>query len=125
VASVSVTSWAWGEIRRCIPPACPFASLDVLFMWVLPGHVPGAGPFAETLDVAPFVAPVGATHDYTPVQLEELAKTLYIHTDGGHNAYVRDSRTPAGHVSVTPPLIDAAVAEIQIERKRRLGFHAG
>ena len=67
---------------------------------------------------------VGTTDDYTPAQLEELANTLYILAVGGDNAHVRATGTPTGQVSVQRPLIDTALAEMQIERKPRLGFHA-
>jgi DNA polymerase III delta prime subunit len=80
---------------------------------------------------------VEATAEYTGAQIEELANTLYIlatqaenvaectpsASDGKDTGQVQDAVEGRG-ISITRQLIDAAVAEVQVDRKARLGFHA-
>ena len=79
---------------------------------------------------------VECTEDYTGAQIEELANTLYILALRGENDACpqrgRDGdlgcgqgqTTEADAVALDRQLIDAALGEVQVERKRKLGFHA-
>ncbi|MFB3893673.1 MAG: hypothetical protein ACE15C_16795 [Phycisphaerae bacterium] len=82
--------------------------------------------------IANFAAAVGpsdlehlveSTHGYTGAQVEELASTIHIlAVDSSPPA--RDNDAPPAGISVDPRLIDAALEEVRVERKARLGFHA-
>lgn len=84
---------------------------------------------------------VEATDGYTGAQIEECTNTLYIlaaeaeNTAAGENTVAENQPGDAagieaasadgdGHdISITRQLIDAALDELQVERKARLGFH--
>ncbi|MFA6132797.1 MAG: ATP-binding protein [Phycisphaerae bacterium] len=61
---------------------------------------------------------VAATDGHTGAQLREVVDTLYILAVEGHNGNEQTSE-----VRLTRSLIDTAVDEVRVERKRRLGFH--
>ncbi len=75
---------------------------------------------------------VDATADYTGAQVEELANTLYILGVDGDNARRSGSVVAVGTacgpapegISVSRQLIDAALEEMAVERKAKIGFHA-
>jgi len=75
---------------------------------------------------------VDATLDYTGAQVEELANTLYILGVDGDNAWrcvsVAADEVACGPapstISVSRQLIDAALEEMRVERKAKMGFHA-
>ena len=76
---------------------------------------------------------VSGTRDYTGAQVQELANTLYILSADGDNGGCVGSvaadgaacgpQVPEG-ISVSRQLIDAALEEMRVERKTKIGFHA-
>ena len=66
---------------------------------------------------------VQATDGYTGAQLEELSNTLYILAVRDDNAGVENARSEKAPVSLDRSLIDSALAEVHVERKRAMGFH--
>jgi ATP-dependent 26S proteasome regulatory subunit len=66
---------------------------------------------------------VQATDEYTGAQLEELSNTLYILAVRDDNAGVEKARSNKAPVALDRSLIDSALAEVHVERKRYMGFH--
>jgi len=82
---------------------------------------------------------VNATNDYTPAQVQEVANTILIlatQEDRLGEEACRNGRpghcgpdeqrtacTDTGRISVTRRLVDDALADVEFERKARLGFH--
>ena len=75
---------------------------------------------------------VEATREYTGAQVQELANTLYILSADSDNPRCSGSVVAEGAasgpasegISVSRQLIDAALQEVHVERKTKIGFHA-
>jgi hypothetical protein len=66
---------------------------------------------------------VQATDGYTGAQLEELSNTLYILAVRNDNTSVGKARSNKVPVVLDRGLIDSALSEVHVERKRAMGFH--
>jgi cell division protease FtsH len=66
---------------------------------------------------------VQATDGYTGAQLEELSNTLYILAVRNDNTGVEKARSDKAPVALDRNLIDSALSEVHVERKRAMGFH--
>jgi len=83
---------------------------------------------------------VNATNDYTPAQVQEVANTVLILATqddmvcedtccNGRSGHCEPDKQSTGcsdaeRISVTRRLVDAALTDVEFERKARLGFHA-
>ena len=66
---------------------------------------------------------VQSTDGYTGAQLEELSNTLYILAVRDDNVGVENARSKKTLVTLDRSLIDSALSEVHVERKRSMGFH--
>jgi len=79
------------------------------------------------IDETDFDELIEATDDYTGSQLEELVNTLYILAVASYNNRTAcggcDELPTEGRIRIERSLIEAALCEMQFERKQRIGFH--
>jgi len=66
---------------------------------------------------------VQSTDGYTGAQLEELSNTLYILAVRDDDVGVEKARSQKAPIALDRNLIDSALSEVHVERKRSMGFH--